>query len=200
MMLELVVARYKENIDWIKNIDHRIKISIYNKFYQENLTLTNVGREAHTYLNHIINQYDNLSDYTVFCQGDPVFHHKDFVQKINDFYNYPQSQPLYFGPLIHENVNSIRAPQHPHGLPIYYFIELLFGKKCHPSTTIAFHAGAQFIIPKYNILNRPLNFYKFLHKFVSYDSESLEPWIFERLWPIIFDPNITISLKYELFI
>ena len=33
------------------------------------IPLPNVGRESHTYLTHIVTQYDDLSDYTIFFQG-----------------------------------------------------------------------------------------------------------------------------------
>ena len=33
--------------------------------------LPNVGREGHTYLHHIVNEYNNLADRTLFLQGNP---------------------------------------------------------------------------------------------------------------------------------
>jgi hypothetical protein len=32
-------------------------------------TLPNVGREGHSYLWHVVNNYDNLADWTVFSQA-----------------------------------------------------------------------------------------------------------------------------------
>ena len=74
----IVVARYNESIDWTKFYN----CIIYNKGDPiENTntttnvtTLPNVGREGHTYLHHIINNYDTLSDYTMFLQGNPFDH------------------------------------------------------------------------------------------------------------------------------
>jgi hypothetical protein len=72
----IVVARYNESIDWTKSYN----CIIYNKgdpIENTNTTtipLPNVGREGHTYLHHIINHYDNLSDYTMFLQGNPFDH------------------------------------------------------------------------------------------------------------------------------
>ncbi len=42
--------------------------------------LRNVGREADTYLQHIIDHYDTgLADVTIFSQGDPFEHSPDFI-------------------------------------------------------------------------------------------------------------------------
>jgi hypothetical protein len=78
--IEIVISRYNETLDWLKkepfcNYYHRI----YNKgndtkFYSnfktlEVISLKNVGRESHTYLNHICMNYDNLSKLTLFVPG-----------------------------------------------------------------------------------------------------------------------------------
>lgn len=77
METQIVVARYNENVDW--TLAHS-NVLVYNK--GENniniphhvIDLPNVGRETHTYLYHIIHNYDNLADYTVFTQGQYADH------------------------------------------------------------------------------------------------------------------------------
>jgi len=91
MKTEIVVARYNENLDWLKKIKKSkdIKITVYNKGPDDIdvpfIQLPNVGRESHTYLYHIINNYDNLADQTIFCQGDSIFHSPDFLDLINKY-------------------------------------------------------------------------------------------------------------------
>ena len=91
MKTEIVVARYNENLDWLKKIKKSkdIKITVYNKGKDDIdvpfIPLPNIGRESHTYLYHIINNYDNLADQTIFCQGDPIFHSPDFINLINKY-------------------------------------------------------------------------------------------------------------------
>ena len=91
MKTEIVVARYKENLDWLKKIKKSkdIKITVYNKGPDDisinAIKLPNIGRESHTYLYHIINNYDNLADQTIFCQGDSIFHSPDFLDLINKY-------------------------------------------------------------------------------------------------------------------
>ena len=76
--IEIVLARYKEDISW-SNIYKNI-VTVYDKseiplplyrssIYNKYITLNNIGREAHSYLYHIVNNYDKLADVTVFSQG-----------------------------------------------------------------------------------------------------------------------------------
>ncbi len=71
----LVVARYNESVEWTRDYPNKI---IYNKGDRSTIPedlhhcvidIPNVGRETHTILYHIINNYDNLNDITVFSQG-----------------------------------------------------------------------------------------------------------------------------------
>lgn len=86
-MLTVVIARYNESLEWSSNISNtRTKCIIYNKGSKLDhigpiIHLPNVGREEHTYLYHIINNYDNLSDYTMFLQGQP-FDHTPYLESI----------------------------------------------------------------------------------------------------------------------
>ena len=75
----MVIARYNEDLSWLK-IDPFInyKSIVYNKGINDNfekynvnkvINLKNVGRCDHTYLYHIINNYDNLDDITIFLPG-----------------------------------------------------------------------------------------------------------------------------------
>jgi hypothetical protein len=91
MKTEIVVARYNENLDWLKKIKKSkdIKITVYNKGLPDIdipfIQLPNSGRESGTYLYHIINNYDKLADQTIFCQGDPIFHAPDLIELINKY-------------------------------------------------------------------------------------------------------------------
>jgi len=82
MKIQLVVARYRENLNWVRNIPPQIEAIIYDKSSEDllggSISLPNVGREAHTYLHHIVANYDGLPDFTVFAQGKPFDHAFDF--------------------------------------------------------------------------------------------------------------------------
>lgn len=74
---EVVVARYNEDLSWIAKEFPREKVIVYNKGKDdlslgENCTivkLPNIGRESHTYLYHIVHNYNKLAQRTLFLQG-----------------------------------------------------------------------------------------------------------------------------------
>jgi len=65
----MIVARYGEDVSWTR----KYNCVVYNKGSDlpGSTRLDNVGREAHTYLRHIITNYHNLEDTLLFVQGDP---------------------------------------------------------------------------------------------------------------------------------
>jgi hypothetical protein len=78
--IELVVARYNEDLNWLKEEPfNKYNVIVYNKgtneeFYKSDkikkiVPLKNVGKCDHTYLYHIINSYDDLANITVFLPG-----------------------------------------------------------------------------------------------------------------------------------
>jgi len=78
--IDVVVSRYSENLEMLKDFpaDKYQRIFIYNKNptpYESTLeratveNLPNIGREAHTYLHHVIKHYDDLADTTLFIPG-----------------------------------------------------------------------------------------------------------------------------------
>jgi len=83
--IELVVARYNESIDWInKKPFTKFKITCYNKGINlpkclgtcNIINIPNIGRCDHTYLYHIIENYDNLAPVTLFLPGSCLDKHK----------------------------------------------------------------------------------------------------------------------------
>jgi len=202
-MTELVIARYQENLDWVQKISSVDCVTVYNKHYEFN-NLPNLGREAETYLYHIIHRYDSLSEYTIFSQGDPLFHEHEFIEKINDLNNLIQSTKKtgirFFSFEDTEPVTGVKRQEHPNGLPIYYFLDLLFGIELQSTIDVKYNCAALFIVHKNNILSRPKEFYQFLRCFVSNSKNPMEAWIFERLWKYIFNPKIPTNNKYLRFL
>ena len=85
--IELVISRYNENLNWINTYPfNKYPVICYNKGDHDNfiinnkdhkiINLKNVGKCDHTYLYHIINNYDNLADVTVFLPGSINMNYK----------------------------------------------------------------------------------------------------------------------------
>ena len=68
--VEVVIARYEEDMSKFAGDAFRgMRLTVYNKGISEVypcISLPNVGRCDHTYLYHIVANYDNLADVTVF--------------------------------------------------------------------------------------------------------------------------------------
>lgn len=194
--IEFVVAKYKEDIGWIDELKDTFRFTIYDK--SETGTLPNYGREAHTYIHHIIENYDNLTDITVFLQGNPFEHMfvtqteeipKDQAIRIIRSYNYNCTEPFFCNRLLKENCNKTRN--------VYI---MLFGYPPR-SRYIEFTPGAQWIVKKEDILSRPYKFYKNIHELlkkpsVVFDSNIVTPWTMERLWHYIFNKELQLS-RYQ---
>lgn len=77
---ELVVARCNEDLSWLGRVPAAWRKTLYNKGPEipGAVMLPNMGREAHTYLYHVVKQYDELAEWTLFTQGFPFDHAPDF--------------------------------------------------------------------------------------------------------------------------
>ena len=76
--VELVVAAYGEDLNWIDKNNLKNIATIYQKkkesMNSNHILLPNIGRESHTFLHHIVNNYNKLANITVFVQGsEPTY-------------------------------------------------------------------------------------------------------------------------------
>jgi hypothetical protein len=87
MKFDVVIAHYKENIEWVRDIKHPSlgRVFLYTKgpvvpdMSDDRIVhsyLPNVGRESHTYLWHCVHNFRHIStiggsDFTFFVQGSP---------------------------------------------------------------------------------------------------------------------------------
>ncbi len=89
IMKEIVIAAYDKPTDWLNKINNNVKKTIYRKGNvlplqnSEILIEPNFGRCVHTFFNHILTNYDNLSEYTFFAQDYPFDHWEDLIDVVN---------------------------------------------------------------------------------------------------------------------
>jgi hypothetical protein len=77
--VEIIISRFNEDLNWtLESPFNLFQYIVYNKGNNDNFNKTNVkkiinienvGRESHTYLYHIIKNYENLASITVFFPG-----------------------------------------------------------------------------------------------------------------------------------
>lgn len=118
----LVVAKYKEDISWVNELKNHFDIVVYNKdnhldpndlnferkeYYIDGIKwidLPNIGREAQTYLFHIIENFNNLHELEVFTQGNPFDHSPHFIQTLLNL-----DPAKYYQNLCNERATQIRS-------------------------------------------------------------------------------------------
>ena len=77
--MEIVVSRYNENLEWLKEDPfNKYPVICYNKgpnseFYKPDnmkiVNVENVGRCDHTYIYHIVKNYEKIAKHTMFLPG-----------------------------------------------------------------------------------------------------------------------------------
>ena len=96
--INIVVARYTEDVEWTKAYNDIV--TIYDKGLDNHPALSgaikieNIGREGHTYLHHIIENYDNLAEQIIFTQCDPFVHNPTILCGVDNHYLLDDVQAL----------------------------------------------------------------------------------------------------------
>jgi len=215
--VDVVVARYNESLSWIKEYPfNQFEYIVYNKGDNDNfeknnvkqiMSVPNVGRCDHTYLYHIITNYDTLSDIVVFFTGSVNMHHKKTkaikildsiihsgyknAYFIGSYYNNVQNRLQYFK-MDHyrcsDPQNYIKNSENilhkckirPYGNWYQYF----FGNICVHLLSY----GGVFSVDKRDIIQHPIARYQTLIQTVNNHSNPEAGHYIERSWSAIFYP------------
>jgi Protein of unknown function (DUF3431) len=183
--MKVVVARYQEDVDWTNGFDNCI---VYNKGTSAPNTtstvipLENVGREGHTYLYHIIQNYDQLDDHTCFLQGYPFDHTPDLERQLNNF----DGKPFH---ILSHRVFDINLCYDTTDFSLHPLLTATYNKVFgtpKASHEFTFGAGAQFIVSREIILSRPRSFYENIIHLLETSINPPEGFALERFWTMIF--------------
>jgi hypothetical protein len=190
----IVVARYREEITWIPS-HWESNVYLYNKGSMDSSLsrfphfqqLSNVGRESHTYLHHIIEHYDDLTDIIYFTQAYPFDHAPYFIECVNS----EIGQFASFTMLGRTNkifqLDVSKYEEQYSGIQdcFHQTIQRLFGEHFMKSL-VYFSPGAIFAVQKQIIRQRSKEFYETALHLLDYSVDPMEGYCFERLWNIIF--------------
>jgi len=203
MKIDFVVTHYDGNIDSIKKKINTLKLKvnliIYNKKNNDyGIHLENKGVDAYDKMYHIINNYDNLADITIFTT-DNVFTNKKKIKKINFILDNLVSMDGFLTGHIIKNKEEhsftldtynkkkiILSPIRPFYKWFKHYINPLKDK----SEDFYFCKKSIFAVSKELILSHSIDFYKNLlthiknYSVEGHDSEV--PHYFERAWVEIF--------------
>lgn len=230
MRKRICISKYKEDINWVKDLEG-FDIIVYNKdndidiekydiksdpYYIDDvkyIDIPNVGREAHTYLYHLVNNYEDLYDYEVFSQGNPLDHSPNIVnklKKLNYGYNHlsdmtkDEKLSYYINAGRLDDDGNILQDNYSHFGHINELNNEIFNKNIPFEYTIGLHA--LFYCDKDTILKNTLETYiKCFNKFdinkyqinkgggngiVDVPNGENFPYIFELYWDLLFRKEI----------
>lgn len=161
--IKVVISKYKEDVSWTKDLRH--EFIIFNKNVEDNPhyqnNLPNFGREGHTFINYIVENYDNLPDYNVFLQGNPFDHCPKVIDIVNNFDFKTDFLPLgnLYTYELNLTYNSIDEQMKKFAEEIGF--DLRF-----PVTMVP---GAQYIIHKSIIMRNPIDIYKKIRESLDHE-------------------------------
>lgn len=207
--VEIVIARYNEDLSWLKENFRDQKVIIYNKGTDDiNLPdnnysiikLPNIGRESHTYLYYIINNYNNLPERVIFLQGDPI--NNFFTELVFSLSDYQKIRKTNCENIIAwscrtfnvERENKIlsdisQSKWHNTNYKNHNFKAFLIDYILGSDTLkkeYKYSPGANFAVDREKILSRELEYY--IKIFNTLDNISpIEGHFLERSWDIIFE-------------
>lgn len=191
--LELVVACYDEDLAWLKRVPRGFRVTIYDKGDGSSggRQLPNQGREAHTYLHHLTERYDEIADLTVFVQGHPFDHAPDLHKILKSYADGSETVSDFHWLGFLADTDDARGrrlfvpwSKNPERreLQLDEFHRELFGS---PSPEVyRFFVGAQFAVTRAAAQHRPRAFYKNAAELAV--RFPLGPHCFERCWDRIF--------------
>lgn len=172
------------------------------------IPLPNIGREAHTFFTHIINEYKDLPEWTAFMQGDPFAHLA------------PPQEPRPSPAALRQKLLDLVALGRPFAglawfrlrcdglgrphdladpakegrwkgwgkdIPVAQVFEALFDAPA-PQEFIARAPTGNMLVRRERILARPLEFYRRALELVLADADDARNTghAFERLWQAVF--------------
>ncbi len=195
---EIVIARYQEDISWAEGrsaIIYNKGPSVWTKAKQ--IFLPNLGREAHTYLHHIINSWNDLADTTLFTQG--ALDHLPPGVRLEQFFD-PVADLVVprlvccrewgaEGRIAHYGIwkdKLDRGQILPGRLSLVEWFRAYLDLDLEALGSILYAPGAIIAVKKQCILRRPLDFYKGLFETVAHHNDPEEGHYLERAWLYVF--------------
>ena len=210
------ISHFNGDIEWVSQIDKNNYI-VYNKSGEKlpkeinHVNIRNLGYNLYSYLKFIIDNYNDLPETIVFCKDNIFRRHIEFdlfknLLKRNTFTSIEENSNKNEFPIVLKTSDSgfteINSSWYRNKYPrlffkdFNYFYQYIFENVEKP-LFVRFAPGANYIVPKNNILLRSKNFYKNLLTFVSHSQYSCESHFLERSLFVIWNSNLESSHKMD---
>jgi hypothetical protein len=193
MYKQLIVSHYERDLTWAHQANEIVPTVIYDKSEKQSgyVKLQNVGREPHTYMHHIVENYSNLAEWTIFAQDNPFEHVHSWMDIVLGDENVWHSLATLKqkGGYFFSNMGLLTSDQNgnPHhgGLPIAELWNNTFVEPC--PTYLDFASSCHFIVHRDIIQSRTVNFYEQVKNIL--ETNHISPWALERYISYIFNPT-----------
>lgn len=196
---QVVVAKYDEDISWTKKYRN---VKVYDKLKGD---LPNIGRESHTYLTYIVENYNRLPEVVFFTQGhifDHGYEYIDFVNlgenKFSQNYKTLDSNHYFYSTSlgwdtdhIYDYRNNNLFPKDELGYRNWFkkYVDV-DGTYPEIEMGITLWWGAVFSLKRECILSRPKEYYQRLLDYIPKTNNPEVGHYFERSWFYIFNCHI----------
>lgn len=200
--LHIVIVRYRESVSW--TVPYAADVFLYQQgaelpaeTFPVVRQLDNVGREPHSYLNYILEFWDELPDTTVFTQADPSNFeltrlNATMLQEILQGRAAHSPRPARYAPGFPGEGYFRDHPENP--APESWSLKEFWSKNLpdvplpddsncgsYPAFFTAFMS-----VPRSAIRSRPRSFYERMYKIASVKvNRPISCHFFERLWFIV---------------
>jgi hypothetical protein len=194
MSIEIVVAHYNEDLSWIYPFSKHFNIRVYSKGAGGNLP--NVGSCDHTYLHHIISNYDELAENTIFVPGSCHNVSDRFFRFLMTFFDCGCNHSRVAFYKINEDLYNFKIDEYSHTnspgtkdlvkcevRPFGKWMEEIVGLEINK---IGISYGGIFNVSKKDILKHPKSFYEKLISQVDKHPYCEASHYMERAWASIF--------------
>jgi hypothetical protein len=227
--IEIVIARYNEDLQWLKSDPfNRYNYIVYNKGINDNflksekfkneIKLNNIGRETHTYLTHIINNYDGgLAEFTLFVPGSLELENRNerakrlfiaagndnksdlfacvlYDNSVKDTFNDFQIDKYLSSNENNKSLNNDDTMKLSDIRPYGKWYETIFNNVNNDSK--CFTQNSMFGLTRDTILKKPKTYYMNLIKQVKEHNNHETVHYFERSWETVFFPYSDVKHIY----
>jgi len=207
--IQLIIAKYKEALGWLGRLP--FPALVYDKSSAPlpgAIPLPNIGREGHSFLEHIVRNYRQLAEVNAFLQGAPFQHieggPEGLTASILDF----SARGAQFKGLAWFTLKCDHLGR-PHDMreekarrwagfgkdiPVGRLHSQLFDGP----VPLKYHAKAatgQFLVTRERIQTRPWGFYRQALDILEADPQDAENTghALERLWSVVFNGHLALN-------
>lgn len=198
-----VIAHYNKDLGWTNELS---KLGFDRLVYTKSinfsqhvdcpvLTLPNVGREAHTYAHHIVENFETTPEdqWTVYLQDDAPRHCPMFWENLSrlnpdsDFHSISPMGRYTFGdslPKVCRNMKGYWAKDQEPSLKLSDYYDMIFatGAPLDLDAPHVFSHGANFAVKQTVIRKAGIDIFKRIVKYTEHAQHPIEAAVMERFW------------------